>query len=100
MGRRPRGLDALEIGIQANIGHGGEHFGETPAPWTRQGAGQDGPMFSLRAAPMRACSLLQSTHNLVINISYQQIGHGAPPIRLISMIANINCPGEATYPPW
>jgi hypothetical protein len=71
----PGGLDAFEIGIGANIRHGGENFCETAPGWARQGGGEDFPMLGLRAAPVGAGTLFQRANQDFIDVTDKKVSH-------------------------
>ena len=74
--RRPAGVVySLEIAIQTAWRHGSMQFGQAPPRWFDQSRIQNGPMFSLGTAPTSARTLLQGTHNILVDSANQQIGH-------------------------
>jgi hypothetical protein len=52
IGRYAPVIPALKVGIPADIGHGGQEFGQRAAPWSERSRRQDGAVLGLGAVAM------------------------------------------------
>ena len=75
IGRDALVLPALKILIPADIGHGGQEFGQRAPPWSEQSRRQDGAVLGLGAVAMGPGSLFEGLHDRLIHAANQQISH-------------------------
>jgi hypothetical protein len=75
IGRYGLVLPALKIGIPADIGHGGQEFGQLAPPWSEQNRRQDGVVRDLGAVAMGPGSLDEGLHYCLLDGAYEQISY-------------------------
>ena len=78
IGRYTPVLPALKVVIPADIGHGGQEFGQRAVPWSEQSRRQDGAVLGLGAVAMGAGSLFEGLPHFLIDAAYEQISHVQP----------------------
>lgn len=66
---------AFEIGIQAYIRHGGQHFRKRAPRWRLQGSRENGPVLRFCSAAMGAGPLIVRLHDPIVHTTHQQVGH-------------------------
>jgi hypothetical protein len=75
IGRYGLVLPALKIGIPADIGHGGQEFGQWAPPWSEQNRRQDGAVLGFGAGGIGPGSLFGGIHHFLIDAAYEQISY-------------------------
>ena len=64
---------ALTIGIQAHIGHGGKRVRQIVVWWAQQRSGEDRPEFRLLADAMGACGFLERLQEGLLPLSVARL---------------------------
>jgi hypothetical protein len=79
-------LLTLEVLVLANVRHGRKDVCKPATLGSAQRSLKDLSMRLFSAPTLRGCALLQGPHQVVIQISHHQLGHGPSPIVVVNVI--------------